>query len=120
MAFEPARERRKALLTARAGASHKGGQGGPRKRGPWRGRMAYRQVRHRSKATSSFQEAPSERVPLAPTTCSACAANRPPPGAKFIRSVSARKEIFERGHSLFNVVADETVDCRLCVVIEEF
>jgi hypothetical protein len=42
------------------------------------------------------------------------------PEANFIRTISSRNEIFERGYSLFNVIADAAVDCRLCVMIEEF
>ena len=40
--------------------------------------------------------------------------------ANHFPSGSARSEIFEHDHSLFDVVADTTVDRRLCVVIEQF
>ena len=40
------------------------------------------------------------------------------PGVILIRTFSSRNEVFEHGHPLFNIVADATVDGRLCVVIE--
>src|SRR5258708_19536791 len=56
--------------------SQKGGQGGPRNHGPWHGRMALRQIRRRSNATSSFHERQTSGFHCL-QTCSACADNRP-------------------------------------------
>jgi hypothetical protein len=41
------------------------------------------------------------------------------PECKFIRTISSRNEILEGGHPLFNVIADATGGCQLCVVIVE-